>query len=402
MNKFITMMVTLVVTLFAGNSLAFEPPASPAPQSWISDTSHVLTNAAHARLDTKLKLINQSTANEVAALVVPSLDGADIADVGDLTAKAWGVGKKDLDNGVLVVLAMKEHKSRISTGKGVEGDLPDLKCNDILQSARPYLRKGDVEGALGFIFDSASSAIANHKAEAAAQTVHSASSSATATSTTNNDPSNAACSIANGAVGADTGSNLSDFVLLFGCVAAVIILAITSTRRSKRQQIEEDEQRKDLRRKRLQRLTLARTAREQRERDEASSKTTPPSRYTRPVAPIMEFKPREQIHVDIQAAPIVATIAEAALEEAHRKNRAAEERKKQARDAAEEARRRREREEEDSRRRRREDESSSSSSSTSSSWDSSSSSSWSGDSDSGGSGDFGGGDSGGGGSSSDW
>ncbi len=140
MNKFFAMMAALVVAMFTANAFAWDPPPSPAPASWISDSSHVLSDDAHARLDAKLRQINQSSANEVAALILPTLDGQDIADVGDLTAKAWGVGKKNLDNGVLVVLAMKEHKSRISTGKGVEGDLPDLKCNDILQNARPYLR----------------------------------------------------------------------------------------------------------------------------------------------------------------------------------------------------------------------------------------------------------------------
>ena len=87
MKKYLAMLVTLAVTLFAVNSFAWDPPASPAPASWISDTSGVLTPAAHARLDAKLRLINQSSANEVAALILPTLDGADIADVGDKTAK---------------------------------------------------------------------------------------------------------------------------------------------------------------------------------------------------------------------------------------------------------------------------------------------------------------------------
>jgi uncharacterized protein len=168
MNKFIVMMTVLVVALSAGNSSAWNAPASPAPASWIADPGHVLSDEAHARLDASLKQINQGTANEVAALIVPSLDGENVEDVAHATFNAWGMGKQGLDNGVLVVLAMKEHKSRIETGKGVEGDLPDLKCSDILQAARPYLRKGNVEGALSFIFTTSANAIANHKADVAA------------------------------------------------------------------------------------------------------------------------------------------------------------------------------------------------------------------------------------------
>jgi uncharacterized protein len=163
-------MVVLLATLFASNSFAFIPPPTPAPASWISDTSHVLSPSAHARLDARLKLINQSSANEIAALIVPSLEGEDISDVTNATFKSWGVGKKNLDNGVLVVLAMKEHKMRIETGKGVEGDLPDLKTQDILnQVLRPAMRKGDVEGGLANTFGAISSSIESHKADALAQ-----------------------------------------------------------------------------------------------------------------------------------------------------------------------------------------------------------------------------------------
>jgi uncharacterized membrane protein YgcG len=372
MNKLYSILVALVVTLFASSSFAWNPPASPAPKSWISDTSHVLSDDAHARLDAKLKVINQSSANEVAALILPTLDGENIADVGDLTAKAWGVGKKDLDNGVLVVLAMKEHKSRISTGKGVEGDLPDLKANDILQSARPYLRKGDVEGALGFIFDSASSAIANHKAEAAAAAAKAAnggSSTASTATTTSSSSRNSSCDVSG--VGADGGS---------------VWLLVAGLRQRRLAQERETRRREE-------------EARLQREKSLSTpTPVVPVPSIPRPVA-------RQAVHVSeppprVSAGVAVATgVALAAAEEEARRHRAEEARRRREREE-EDSRRARERAEEDRRRRQREDDerSSSSSSSSSSSFD------WGGSSSGGGSdsGGFGGGDSGGGGSSSDW
>jgi len=167
MNKFLLIIAIAFLALFSTKAFALRTPVSPKPSSAISDISGVLSPEAHARLDAQLAHINGTTANEIAALIVPTLDGESIEDVAMATASIWGIGKAGLDNGVLIVLAMKEHKSRIETGKGVEGDLPDLKCNDILQDVvRPHMQRGDVEGALSQSFDAIASSIANHKAEA--------------------------------------------------------------------------------------------------------------------------------------------------------------------------------------------------------------------------------------------
>ena len=426
MNKYLSILVALVATLFAANAMAFTSPPSPAPKSWISDPSHVLSDAAHARLDQKLRQINQSSANELAALILPTLDGADIADVGDLTSKAWGVGKKDLDNGVLVVLAMREHKSRISTGKGVEGDLPDLKCNDILNNARPYLRRGDIEGALGFIFDSSASQIANHKAEAAKLASQPPTTSTAQGASTSTTRSNSSCTASGAGLG---GGGL----LVIAILALAAIFFISRARAAQRRRMEEMEDELQRQRDEVWRNheRAARLARENAER-EASRQAeearlnaqreaervrqslnvptpvvpvpvTRPSSM-RPTAPVLETPqtPYEPISTAFAASALAAEV-----EAEERRERERQEETRRAREREEEERRARERrEQEEADRRRREEESSSSSSS--SSWDSGSSgSSWdSGSSgggwDSGGSGGFGGGDSGGGGSSSDW
>jgi uncharacterized protein len=394
MNKFFAMMVALMATLFVSNAMAWNPPPTPAPQSWISDPSHVLSDAAHARLDAKLKVINQSSANEMAALILPTLDGDSIEDAGDLTFKAWGVGKKDLDNGVLVVLSMKEHKSRISTGKGVEGDLPDLKSNDILQAMRPYLRSGDVEGALGYAFDQSSKVIANHKAEAQAAATKAANSQ-TSTST-----SHSSCQVS--APGSDT--NTLPLILLFlgvGLVSWWLIRRANARSRAEMDQTEADtEALLNAQRERQTRLSAEREAHrraeEARLQREAVNIPTPvvevpavPTFPSRPIAPTFPVAP-------VVAAAVV--VNEAAEAEA-RRHHEAEARRQRLQREEDDNRRRREQAEADDRRRR--EESSSSSYSSGSSYDSGSSSSGGGW-DSGGSGGFGGGDSGGGGSSGSW
>lgn len=378
MNKFYAMMVAFAVTLFAASGFAWTPPASPAPASWISDTSHVLSADAHARLDTKLRGINQSSANEIAALVVQTLDGQDISDVANTTFKSWGVGKKGLDNGVLVVLAIKDRKMRIETGKGVEADLPDLKTQDIqVNVMRPRLKSGDVEGALGAGFDAIATSIANHKADVAAGRTGSSNRQA---------PSCQASS-----PGASSGSGLILLVVAGGAIGLVWVLA----RQARRRRQEEEAQRfaalerQEARRRQIEERAAADRRDAERKRQLALSKPTPVApvpTFPRsvPVAPSPK-KPTVPRPASVVAPVAAASVAAAAEESARRAAESAKRRREQ--DEAD--RKRRDREDDD--RRKRDSESSSSYSSPSSSWDSGGSS-----------GGFGGGDSGGGGSSSDW
>lgn len=392
-------MMALAVVLFATNSFAWDPPASPAPASWISDTSGVLSADAHARLDTKLKQINQSSANEVAALIVPTLDGQSIEDVANATFKSWGVGKKNLDNGVLVVLAMKEHKSRIETGKGVEGDLPDLKTQDILNNVvRPYMRKGDVEGALSHTFDAISSTIANHKADVAAGRTSSSDS----------------CDVS--AVGLDQGNGWLLAFLVFGSL--VWLAASLYKRRLEKAELELQRKKEQARREqaaRLQREQAAALAKEiPHIIDVPASQKIAYEKQVNARQPAEDDMPEGLAQISKQIAAIPSptiravprpksrgTVESVALEaELERERKAQRERNRQAeedrfRQEEEDRRQRRSRDEEDERRRRRDDDDSSSSSSGSG-FD------WGGGSSGSDSGGFGGGDSGGGGSSSDW
>ena len=150
-------MLSALILLIAGNGLAFDPPT---PNGYVMDMAGKLSPEQVTQLNSKLDAMNKSTKNEFAALIVQTMDGESIEDVAHKTFNTWHVGKAGLDNGVLVVIAVNERKSRIETGKGVEGDLTDLQANDILKkSLNPYLKRGDFYGGLNATFDSVSSTI---------------------------------------------------------------------------------------------------------------------------------------------------------------------------------------------------------------------------------------------------
>ena len=133
----LTLLLALVVTARAE---AYTPPPMTAH---VTDTAGKLTEEQRLALDKKLEDYRLRTTNEIAVFIPRSLEGETIEDVGIATGRAWKLGVKGKDNGVLLVIAPVERKARIEVGRGVEGSLTDLQANDIIrQKIRPHLAPG--------------------------------------------------------------------------------------------------------------------------------------------------------------------------------------------------------------------------------------------------------------------
>lgn len=121
----------------------------PKPTDYVSDYAHVLSAETVARLDRICTQLDHSAANsQVAVVTVRTLDGADSADYANQLESKWKMGKKGSDRGVLVLLAVDDHKRRIEVGYGLEGILPDAKIGDIGREMVPYLRANDYDSAV--------------------------------------------------------------------------------------------------------------------------------------------------------------------------------------------------------------------------------------------------------------
>jgi uncharacterized protein len=162
MKKYLTTILTVFLSLiFLGSftSPAFARPIPP-PSNYVVDTAGKLEQDQLDKLNTKLETINKSSKNEIAALVVPSMDGENIEDFTQEVFKSWKVGKAGLDNGVLIVIAVAERKSRIQTGSGIEGELTDLQSNDILrQNLNPHLKRDEFYQGLDETIDAVSATL---------------------------------------------------------------------------------------------------------------------------------------------------------------------------------------------------------------------------------------------------
>ncbi|MCS6902277.1 MAG: TPM domain-containing protein, partial [Polyangiaceae bacterium] len=123
--------------------------ALPSRTGWVTDGAGVLTPEERGALHQELDAFEKQTGFEVAVVVVRSLEGKSVEDYSYELAKSWRVGKVGKDNGVILLLAMSERKSRIETGKGVGHLLTDVESADILdQVLRPRMKAGKVAEAL--------------------------------------------------------------------------------------------------------------------------------------------------------------------------------------------------------------------------------------------------------------
>src|SRR3989344_1997451 len=131
--------------------LAFTIPAKPS--TYVNDYAGMLSPDQVATLETKLENYEKQTTNEIAVVTIPSLDGDVIENVAQDIFTKWGIGKKDKDNGVLLLISFADRKTRIQTGYGVEGDLTDIGTSYIQSDIiTPAFRNGDyfsgIDGAI--------------------------------------------------------------------------------------------------------------------------------------------------------------------------------------------------------------------------------------------------------------
>ena len=125
------------------------------PKGYVSDFAGVLSGTAQAQLEALATEIDQKAHAQIAVVTVKSLQGRPIEDFSIDLATKWGIGTKAkkagdqaADRGVLLILAIEDHRDRIEVGYGLEGIINDARAGDILRAMTPYLRNGDYDSAV--------------------------------------------------------------------------------------------------------------------------------------------------------------------------------------------------------------------------------------------------------------
>jgi uncharacterized protein len=121
----------------------------PKPTGYISDLAHVLSPETVERLERLCAQLDTGGANaQIHVVTIQTLDGDDASDFANRLEEKWKVGRKGSDRGILMLLAIQDHKRWIEVGYGLEGILPDGKVGDIGREMVPYLKAGDYDNGI--------------------------------------------------------------------------------------------------------------------------------------------------------------------------------------------------------------------------------------------------------------
>jgi len=139
--------VAVLLSLAVAAAYAFDFTALK-PQGYVSDFAGVIDAGSRAALERYASAVEQSTGAQIAIVTLPSLEGEPVEDVANALYRKWGVGKKGTDEGALLLLSIRDRRSRLEVGYGLEPILPDAAAGDVLRAMRPELRAGRYGPAL--------------------------------------------------------------------------------------------------------------------------------------------------------------------------------------------------------------------------------------------------------------
>ncbi len=111
------------------------------PQGYVSDFAGVIDAASRQQLENYCTVVERSTGAQMALVTIPTLQGEPVEDVANTIYRAWGVGQKGKNEGILLLLVTQDRRSRLEVGYGLEPILPDGLSGSILREMRPALRQ---------------------------------------------------------------------------------------------------------------------------------------------------------------------------------------------------------------------------------------------------------------------
>ena len=121
----------------------------PALTGRVVDTAGLLSAPDRAALTASLADLEARTTDQLVVVTLKSLQGTSIEDYGYQLGRKWGIGQKDKDSGVLLIVAAGERQVRIEVGYGLEGTLTDAATKIIIENAiLPSFKSGDYAGGI--------------------------------------------------------------------------------------------------------------------------------------------------------------------------------------------------------------------------------------------------------------
>ncbi|MGA9702346.1 TPM domain-containing protein, partial [Pseudomonas sp.] len=144
----LSVLVLVSASLFI-SAQADTSPIGVALDQRVIDLTNTLDAGTTTRLKEQLAALEQRKGSQIAVLLVPSTGGVGIEDYANQLFRAWKLGRKDVNDGILLVVAKDDRKVRIEVGYGLEGTVTDLLAHRIIEEhITPAFRQGDYAGGV--------------------------------------------------------------------------------------------------------------------------------------------------------------------------------------------------------------------------------------------------------------
>ena len=139
----LTIVLFLQAMLFANNTFAQNIIAKPSAATLVTDVAGVLSPEQKQALENKLVAIDDSSSNQIAVVIIPSLDGYPKEEYANKLLREWGIGSKK-NNGVLLLISINDRQIWIEVGYGLEGAIPDITALNIIDNdIKPAFKAGN-------------------------------------------------------------------------------------------------------------------------------------------------------------------------------------------------------------------------------------------------------------------
>lgn len=146
---FARLLLWLVFSCTIGVAAAADLQAAPPLTGPLVDHAGMLSADQAAQLDGRLRQFSQTHGSQIVVLIVPTTQPESIEQYSIRVFDAWKLGRKEANDGILILVAAQDHKLRIDTGYGLEGAIPDAIAKRIVMEViAPKLRAGDAYGGL--------------------------------------------------------------------------------------------------------------------------------------------------------------------------------------------------------------------------------------------------------------
>lgn len=138
----LSLLIFFVGVNFNDSALSSNIPQVPTQDIFVQDYANMIDENSKSQLLKMSEDARSSGTAELAIVTISSLNGYDIKEYSNTLFRTWGIGNKDTNNGLLVLLVNDTKQIRIEVGKGLEGNITDAKAGDVIRTMAPHFKDG--------------------------------------------------------------------------------------------------------------------------------------------------------------------------------------------------------------------------------------------------------------------